>query len=105
MSSLSRPNRTLSLCHAASSRSAAPWTRAACLHLVPVSESVTVDLLHELLLLPSERWASVAASSTSREGTADQLGVLVRALSVRHEALFVRTEVRDRRRFAVVAVG
>ncbi len=33
------------------------------------------------------------------------VGVLVRNVSVRHEALFVRTEVRDRRRFAVVAVG
>jgi hypothetical protein len=33
------------------------------------------------------------------------LGVSVRNVSVRHEALFVRTEVRDRRRFTVVAVG
>jgi hypothetical protein len=30
---------------------------------------------------------------------------LVMTLPVRHEALLVRTEVRDRRRLAVVAVG
>ena len=38
-------------------------------------------------------------------GVAGLVGVSVRALSVRHEALLVRAEVRDRRRFTVVAVG
>lgn len=46
-----------------------------------------------------------AATGLDQATVRDGLGVPVRNVSVRHEALLVRAEVRDRRRLAVVVVG